>query len=313
MKDCVIVFKKTDDMLITKILTILPPQYKHFESAWDSTSEENKTLENLRARLLKEEEGMKIRSSNQSGSVAFHAKKFNGNCDNCGKYSHKRADCRSNSGKSKQEQKKNQNTLSFKHCNKCNKNGHSDEYCWKDKNFPECKYCKKTNHPEDKCKYKEEHELRRKNACPTSIPNNKVCFFTEAHLIDSDNLQGVDTSFVVDSGSTNHLTHEKKLLFDVKKTDMTSIGCAKKGTQLVSKVSGSVEEETVILTNASLVPELSRNLLSVNEVTKRGSVAVFDKDKVVIVQGSVTHKEENIVLKGNNNKMDCILWTLKVK
>ncbi|KAG8236804.1 hypothetical protein J437_LFUL014070 [Ladona fulva] len=52
-----------DTVLMTKILMILPDQFKHFGSAWDSTAEDKKTQENLRARLLKEEEKLKKKLS----------------------------------------------------------------------------------------------------------------------------------------------------------------------------------------------------------------------------------------------------------
>ncbi|UYV65135.1 hypothetical protein LAZ67_3003247 [Cordylochernes scorpioides] len=45
----------SDVALITKIICSLPDKYKNFITAWDSVSSEEKTLENLTARLLKEE------------------------------------------------------------------------------------------------------------------------------------------------------------------------------------------------------------------------------------------------------------------
>lgn len=45
-----------DDMLIAKILGSLPQGFKHFRSAWESTAKEERTLENLTARLTAEEE-----------------------------------------------------------------------------------------------------------------------------------------------------------------------------------------------------------------------------------------------------------------
>lgn len=45
-----------EKMVMTKIIMALPEKYKHFQSAWDSVSVENQTLNNLTARLLIEEE-----------------------------------------------------------------------------------------------------------------------------------------------------------------------------------------------------------------------------------------------------------------
>lgn len=55
-------------MQILKILSILPQQYKHFRSAWDSTEKKQKTLISLTIRLLKEELNVK---SFDNESVVF--------------------------------------------------------------------------------------------------------------------------------------------------------------------------------------------------------------------------------------------------
>lgn len=41
----------SDEMIITKILSVLPENYRYFSSAWDSTPTGEKTLTNLTARL----------------------------------------------------------------------------------------------------------------------------------------------------------------------------------------------------------------------------------------------------------------------
>lgn len=60
-----------DSMLITKMLITLPSSYNHFHSAWESTIDENKTLQNLTNRLMMEEVRMKLQESprnyNQNG------------------------------------------------------------------------------------------------------------------------------------------------------------------------------------------------------------------------------------------------------
>lgn len=51
----------SDSIVITKILMTLPTSYNHFITAWESTSEPQRTLGNLTERLLAEE----MRSDNQ--------------------------------------------------------------------------------------------------------------------------------------------------------------------------------------------------------------------------------------------------------
>lgn len=58
--------KPTNNAVITKILMTLPPSYRGLVSAWDSTPVDERTLANLTARLLKEEE-MDKKISRQHG------------------------------------------------------------------------------------------------------------------------------------------------------------------------------------------------------------------------------------------------------
>lgn len=79
----------TEDMKIFKILTTLPKNYKHFRSAWDSTSSGKKTIENLTARLLqKEARGNKVKEA----LVAFKTQK---KCLKCNKIGHVVKNCKS--------------------------------------------------------------------------------------------------------------------------------------------------------------------------------------------------------------------------
>lgn len=188
-----------------------------------------------------------------------------------------------------QKQQNQQNNT--KECNKCKKPGHTEDQCWQGKTFPTCKYCKKSNHPENKCRWKAEHEQRRNL-------NNKVSMLTESHVNFQEMNEDIDTFFVCDSGSTDHMCHEKKLMTNIKKTEECKIACAKKGENLVSNLNGEIESDTVILKNVNYVQNLSRNLLSISSATNSGATAIFDNNKVKFVMGQVDYKEEDVVLEG---------------
>ncbi|XP_036141712.1 uncharacterized protein LOC105828720 [Monomorium pharaonis] len=47
-------------MLITRILSTLPQKFSHFHSAWDSTDDAKRTIENLTARLMMKEMRLKV-------------------------------------------------------------------------------------------------------------------------------------------------------------------------------------------------------------------------------------------------------------
>jgi hypothetical protein len=53
-----------EDAIISKVLSSLLPDFFYFNSAWDSTSEQEKTLLNLSERLVKEEEKLKHAAQN---------------------------------------------------------------------------------------------------------------------------------------------------------------------------------------------------------------------------------------------------------
>lgn len=99
----------SEKAIITQILTTLPSGYRGLMSAWDSTPEDQQTLEKLTARLLKEESIEKKMNDTRISDdrcEAFFAskhksgkrkpspkKKFTGTCDHCHVVGHKHADC----------------------------------------------------------------------------------------------------------------------------------------------------------------------------------------------------------------------------
>ncbi|KAK9687019.1 Zinc knuckle [Popillia japonica] len=115
----------SDRLIITKILMSLPEKYSYFVSAWESTSDDKQTVENLSARLLIEEERLKVKSDSVGESVALQARKQvkTIKCFKCGKEGHFIKNCRYNSEKSSS------NNRNMKRCYYCNKMGHLKNNC----------------------------------------------------------------------------------------------------------------------------------------------------------------------------------------
>ncbi|UYV76125.1 hypothetical protein LAZ67_13002672 [Cordylochernes scorpioides] len=161
----------SDVALITKIICSLPDKYKNFITAWDSVSSEEKTLENLTARLLKEEslqDHWDSSGNSKPDNALMTFSKFN----------------RNSTASNKQQQ--HQQSIKDK-----KKNTH-------------CGYCKKKGHWWKEC-YKRKEE--QKGQQPSSSSRDDSCAFsaeTSAFLAETKD------SWIADSGATDHMTFRRE-------------------------------------------------------------------------------------------------------
>ena len=197
-----------DEMIISKILTNLPSQYKHFISAWESATTQEKTLEKLIARLLNEEQ--RNSDDTQTDAVAFNTTEKRGYGNTT------QASTNKSKGSSNKEKK----------CFACSKIGHFQAGCPnKEKEKPSCSICKKNNHAEKDCYFrkKEERDKSRKG----------VTFLTTT---DSTR----ENRWIVDSGATTHMTNNKDLFKNIQRSKL-EIGIAKQNEYIESCGTGSIE------------------------------------------------------------------------
>jgi len=295
-----------DTMVMTKILTVLPEEYKHFSAAWDSTSAAEKTLDNLKARLLHEE--TKIKASLDEGTLAFKVTgtgrpmsqsqgrpKFNNSnnikCFNCNETGHFKNKC---------PQKR--------FCTICKKPNHTERECFSKQNKPRpmakmfCKICKKTNHFEKDCYFRDKSSgtNSRRTVFLTEVKeiHSPVCLTVDNQLSGNGNNNQSRPNlktFIIDSGCTpSHMTNDLTILSNVKESKQ-HVAVAKKDQSMCSLGTGRVESSKCCLDNVSYVPELSKNLMSVNAITQNGGKVLFTKNKVEVI------KDNNVVLEGNKN------------
>lgn len=237
----------TDEMLMSKILSTLPDRYKYFKTAWESTSLQEKTLNNMIVRLLTEENNNKQSSSKEQCVVFQSNEKL---CYFCKKPGHIARFC-----KRKNNQRSEENKITE----------------MSNKNVKYCTICKKANHTESSCYFR--NKEAHKNV-------TKVSFLSE---YSNKNLNLKETSFVIDSGSTSHMVNNVDL-FRKMENKTVEINVAKKNTKLEAKGIGSIETEKCILNEVLYVPELSKNLLSVCAITENQGQVIFEKDKVYVVK-----------------------------
>ncbi|XP_011699207.1 PREDICTED: zinc finger CCHC domain-containing protein 3-like [Wasmannia auropunctata] len=168
-------------MLMSKILSILPEEFRYFTSAWESTVKEDRTLENLISRLLAEESRRNVRESQETAFKTAERK-----CFKCGNFGHTAKICKKG-----------------KKCYICNKEGHYASTCTKKskenkEKYPTCSICKKNNHQEKDCFFRQKDV--KKSDKFLEKRDAGVSFLTRTSEKSSF------SSWIMDSGSTSHMS-----------------------------------------------------------------------------------------------------------
>jgi len=246
-------------MIISKILATLPDTYKHFASAWDSTSTKEKNLISLTARLLAEGNRMnKLQEKEEPvafGSVEKRQGKITGQSSNSEK-------TRRKTGNTQDKQKT--------RCFKCNEPGHFARSCKNTGNIIRCGICKKTNHAERNCYF------RKNTSKQKDEDKDKI-----SSMAANDKSIPEEFIWILDSGSSSHMVNDERLFKSLTWKE-SEIGIAKKKETIKSKGIGTVETENCILNDVLFVPELRQNLLSVSAIVENGGKVDFARNKAEI-------------------------------
>ncbi|UYV65259.1 hypothetical protein LAZ67_3003730 [Cordylochernes scorpioides] len=246
----------SDVALITKIICSLPDKYKDFITAWDSVSSKEKTLENLTARLLKEESLQDHWDSSgnfkpDNALVTFS--KFN-------RYS-------TASNKQQQHQQSIKDKKKNTHCGYCKKKGH----WWK-----EC--------------YKRKEE--QKGQQPSSSSRDDSCAFsaeTSAFLAETKD------SWIADSGATDHMTFRREWFSTFEEIpEGVHPVCLGNGKKIYAKGKGNIDILSYVDSqkiNATLldvlyIPELETNLFSISTATKHGLTLICKGNQIKLTKNS---------------------------
>lgn len=267
-----------DEILINKILQTLPDSYRSFHTGWDFLPEGNKTLITLKNRLLGEHNKSK---DIKEETVAF----FGGEkrkCHRCHRQGHLRKDCRVN--------------LTSENKNKTGKNKTFDKNDNGESSSRYCKICKKNNHDEQQCFFRNKNG-EDKNKTDKTGENKTVVFVANSGEIEKE-------TWIIDSGSSYHLTFNRELLSDVTQSEVV-IASAKEGEDIKALVQGRVCTDKCVLTDVLFSPEVSANLLSVACIVKNGGNVTFTDDKVVI------HKNGRKILEGKRAENG--IFTVRLK
>ena len=269
-----------DLMIMTKMMSILPDNFRHFSSAWDSVRGPDKTIEDLCARLQIEES--KLKTENETDVVSFAANYKNGKinykkdtvCFLCKEKGHVKSRCPKRG------------------CTICKRTNHNEKDCF----FREksCKICKKTNHDEKNCFFKNKGQNNEKRYRDRDSRKDKLAFFADSEAnLNHNNI----FEFVIDSGATKHMVNSIEMVKNLRKCN-ENVKVAKKDSTMTVKGVGTLDLNKCKLKEVLCVPELTKNLMSVSEITENNGTVLFTKDSVQILTGEIPMPKQNIVIEG---------------
>lgn len=86
--------------------------------------------------------------------------------------------------------------------------------------------------------------------------------------------------WVTDTGSDHHVSHNKDVFLEIRKTKMPSkVSFGDKSSQPVIGSGDAIVSDTLVAKDCLYVPKIDFNLLSVSKATKDGGVATFREDR----------------------------------
>lgn len=266
---------KVDDNLLTVIiLQSLPKRFETFRIAMESR-DDLPTPENLRIKIMDEGEARENAGSGTSNGAFFASQSGS----NRGFYP--RDPNRSggpNNGKKPPFQKKKRPQPQQQRdtritCYNCGKSGHRAADCYSGKQ-----------------------------------KKNYVSLLTETNLSSTPE-SSANKFWIIDSGSSSHLTPDKKIFEKINPTTECSLRMADKSTTEITgigtaKITTIINgEQTDISANETMYcPELRNNLLSVSKMCDKGFTVTFSRDEAII------KNSDGLMLKGERTGN---LYTLK--
>lgn len=270
-----------EERLVDQIVDTLPESYSGFVEAWDNNPRKEKTLSHLIERLQLSEQRKKVKGEDTGNNVAFAAgsSRSTPKCFRCKKEGHLKRDCV-------------EKRVDLE-CYRCNKKGHTSIIC--DEELKICSICDQGKHLEKNC------PLKKKNGHNESA---SVCFFLNNESNFYVNGREDWNEWILDSGSSSHMTNCKQLFKSSKDTSL-QVNVAKKGSGLEVTHVGEIETNEVVLSQVLYSPELCKNLMSVNAIVKNDGEVLFSKHGVKVYKDGRTIlqgvRESNGLFKVNLN------------
>lgn len=240
--------KIEDSEVVTKIVALLPDDYKHLKAAWDSVPEESQTMQNLLQRLKKEEAEKAQKTAEQDerqNNKAYSAKGNPNKTANTDGTTQTRGKKKGKPGKR-----------------------------------PKCNYCQKLGHLEAKC-WRKQSDEGQKVTDPNQRKSGNFSFFADEGYPDMD-------LWYHDSGCTTHMCGRREWFtkYEPHNEEITLASSQKVVTEGIGEVEVRAKIgkrwTTVTLRNVRFINGM-RNLFSEPVLIKKGYSVQSNKSGAVFI------------------------------
>ena len=192
-------------------------------------------------------------------------------------------------------------------CFHCGKDGHTAKFCWFRPNV-QCRWCKQLGHVEKVCKNK---GARVQQAHQAHLPEDEVQQNEEKLFVATCFAASSSSdSWLVDSGCTNHMTHNEKMFKHLDRTFVSKVKIGN-GDFVAVHGKGEVAVDTPsgikLISDVLYVPEISENLLSVGQMLDKNyslnfsnkTCTIYDPQGCQILQVAMRDKSFVVDLETN--------------
>ena len=284
-------YEFTDSRIVQKILVTVPERYEATITTFENTKDLSKISLAELLNALQAPEQRRLMRGDTTTEGALAAKH-----QNMAKNKTKKKDFEGNgaSTASANAKEKNENQKkSYPPCKHCRKKGHPPFKCWR-RPDAKCTKCNQMGHEAVICKNENQHGEEAKTVGQEE----------EDHLFVATCFSGIESSesWLIDSGCTNHMTHNKDLFRELSNANSSKVRVGN-GTYIAVKGKGTVAittfSGTKFISDVLYVPEIDQNLLSVAQLIEKGNKVVFE-DKVCLIKDADGKDIFRVKMKGKS-------------
>lgn len=193
----------------------------------------------------------------------------NKNCYVCGRSNHLAKDC----------------FMKDKTCNTCNKTGHISFTCFKNKDKKKCDKCRKIGHTKEECRFNKNKSDNKESDKNEDEHDSDGSYFAVAAFNKNE---GSNSSWILDSGATRHITNNKSLAEEVNKAETETVLTIANDDKIKLSETGKVKlvsggkKKRVTLNKVLYAPKFASNLLSLVKIVDTKSTILFTQRKAII-------------------------------